>query len=265
MRRDLFNRVILRFGYASIIALSPVVVISQGGGGSWTATSPYGTTAYHSSAYGTTAYGTTASGGYHSYGGTYASYHPPITVHYYSSSCGNCGGWSAASAAAAGATDGTVAGAAVASATTAAATSRAYSAGYAAGATHGDVVQPARAHAQMLDQAHGGIGRQRETGHAQAVYVRLGHAGLPDQRAQCAPQPPVGGVRGIALVRDRDGQGRHDAVIAQAAHRGASWRFFMPVVSTQRAVPGKVGASAFISPRWILLVVVSGRLSTNAT
>ncbi|KAG1258935.1 hypothetical protein G6F65_015430 [Rhizopus arrhizus] len=54
---------------------------------------------------------------------------------------------------------------------------------HAAGAAHRDVVQPARAHAQMLDQAHGGIGRQRETGHAQAVYVRLGHAGLPDQRA----------------------------------------------------------------------------------
>ncbi|MOA30089.1 hypothetical protein D3C78_1511430 [compost metagenome] len=136
---------------------------------------------------------------------------------------------------------------------------------HAAGAAHGDVVQPARAHAQVLDQTHGGVGRKREAGHAQAVDIGLGHAGLPDQRAQRAAQPPVRGVSGIALVWNGDGQGRHDAVVSQAAHRAGSWRFFMALVSMQRAVPGKVGASAFISPRWILLVVVSGRLSTNAT
>src|SRR3546814_12041527 len=75
-------------------------------------------------------------------------------------------------------------------------------------------------------------------------------------------QPPVRGVSGIALVRNGDGQGRHDAVVSQAAHWAGSWRFFMALVSMQRAVPGKVGANAFISPRWILLErmrVVMGR------
>ena len=105
------------------------------GGGSWSATGAYGTTAYHTTAYHTTAYHTSATGTTAYYGGTYATYHPPTTVHYYGSSCYNCGGWSTAGAAAAGAAVGMAAGAAVASANTAAATSSAYSAGYAAGAT----------------------------------------------------------------------------------------------------------------------------------
>jgi hypothetical protein len=94
-----------------------------------------GTTAYHSSAYSTTAYHTSTTGTTAYYGGTYAAYHPPTTVHYYGSSCSNCGGWSTAGAAAAGAAVGMAAGAAVASANTAAATSSAYAAGYSAGAT----------------------------------------------------------------------------------------------------------------------------------
>jgi hypothetical protein len=53
-------------------------------------------------------------------------------VNYYSSSCGNCGGWSTAGAVAAG----VVVGAAVASANTSAKTTSAYNAGYAAGATN---------------------------------------------------------------------------------------------------------------------------------
>ena len=92
----------------------------------------YGQGATHenvnSGAYGTTAvYGSTA---YHApyYGAAvYPAYHPPTTVNYYSSSCGNCGGWSAAGAAAAG----IVVGAAVASASTAAATTNAYNQGVA--------------------------------------------------------------------------------------------------------------------------------------
>ena len=34
----------------------------------------------------------TASGGYHSYGGADATYHPPTAVNDYGSSCDNCGG-----------------------------------------------------------------------------------------------------------------------------------------------------------------------------
>ena len=73
-------------------------------------TNPYGGTATHYAGYGTTAttsYGTTA---YHASGAyypppahAYYPYHPPTTVNYYGSSCGNCGGWSTAGAAAAGA------------------------------------------------------------------------------------------------------------------------------------------------------------------
>jgi hypothetical protein len=83
---------------------------ASGGGGSWSAHGAYGTTAYHSSAYSTTAYHTTTSGTTAYYGGAYATYHPPTTVNYYGSSCGNCGGWSTAGAAAAGAAVGVVAG-----------------------------------------------------------------------------------------------------------------------------------------------------------
>jgi len=98
------------------------------GSGSTTYTNAYGgsVTRY---AYGTVAYGGSAyyPPGQHPpyYGGSYPAYHPPTTVNVYGSSCGNCGGWSAAGAAAAGA--------AVASANTSAAASTAYAAGYAAG------------------------------------------------------------------------------------------------------------------------------------
>jgi hypothetical protein len=88
-------------------------------------------------AYGAGAEHTYASGGtaYHPpyYGAAYPAYHPPTTVNYYGSSCGNCGGWSTAGAVAAGAVVGMAAGAAVASADANANASNAYSAGYAAG------------------------------------------------------------------------------------------------------------------------------------
>jgi hypothetical protein len=100
---------------------------ASGGGGSWTA----------HGAYGTAAYGGAAAGGVHYYGGTYATYHPPVTVnHYYGTGCYNCGGWPTAGAAAAGVAVGVVAGAAVASANNQATASNAYSAGYAGGAAN---------------------------------------------------------------------------------------------------------------------------------
>ncbi len=40
-----------------------------------------------------------------------------------------------------------------------------------AGPAHRDMVKPARAHAQVLGQTNGGIGHQRETGHAHAVDI----------------------------------------------------------------------------------------------
>jgi hypothetical protein len=108
---------------------------ASGGDGSWSAHGAYGGSASggDGSWHGTTAYGTTAYGGYdHYYGGSYSYYHPPTTVNYYGSSCGDCGGWSTAGAAAVGLAAGTVIGAAA----TSAATSNAYSAGYAAGSAY---------------------------------------------------------------------------------------------------------------------------------
>ncbi len=98
---------------------------ASGGGGSWSASSPYyNTSAYHTPYYGTTAYHDTY------YGGSYPAYHPPTTVDVYGSSgCYDCGGWSTAGAAVAGAAVGVAAGEAVASSSS----SNAYAAGYAAG------------------------------------------------------------------------------------------------------------------------------------
>jgi hypothetical protein len=100
---------------------------ASGGGGSWSAKSPYGGSAYHTPGETTVHQGNTY------YGGYYPAYHPPTTVNYYGSGCYGCGGWSTAGAAAAGVVVGAAEGASVAAASQGAAASNAYSAGYAAG------------------------------------------------------------------------------------------------------------------------------------
>ncbi len=136
---------------------------------------------------------------------------------------------------------------------------------HAAGAAHGDVVQPARLHAQVLGQAHGGVGRQGEAGDAQAVDIVLGQARAAQQFGQRPSKPIMGGVRAVTHIGQRDRHRHGHAVIGSPLHAWLSGRFFRARVSKQRGVPGRVGAQVFISPRWILLVVVSGRLSTKAT
>ena len=101
--------------------------------GAYGTTAVSGDTAYHSG-YNGTAYA------YHPptpyYGSTAYVYHPPTTVNYYSSSCGNCGGWSTAGAAAAGVVVGAAVATAATSSANATATTNAYNAGVAAGTTN---------------------------------------------------------------------------------------------------------------------------------
>lgn len=95
---------------------------ASGGGGYWHATGESGTTVY---------------GGYNRYyGGTYDTYHPPVTVNdYYGSGCYDCGGWNTAGAAAVGLAAGSMIGAAAAGQESA----NAYAAGVAAGEAVGSV------------------------------------------------------------------------------------------------------------------------------
>jgi len=121
---------------------------ASGSGGSWNAHSAYGGTASggDGSWKAQGAYGDTASGGVHQpttvYGGTehyggsyYGAYHPPATVNYYGSSCGNCGGWNTGAAAATGFIAGAAVGAAQANSQAQAAAANAYAAGAAAAAS----------------------------------------------------------------------------------------------------------------------------------
>ena len=95
---------------------------ASGGGGYWHATGESGSTVY---------------GGYNRYyGGTYDTYHPPVTVNdYYGSGCYDCGGWNTAGAAAVGLAAGSMIGAAAAGQESA----NAYAAGVAAGEAVGSV------------------------------------------------------------------------------------------------------------------------------
>jgi hypothetical protein len=72
------------------------------GSGQTSFTNPYGGSATHTYGYGTTATSASGATAYRSpyYGGGYYPYHPPATVNYYGSSCGNCGAWPAGAAAA---------------------------------------------------------------------------------------------------------------------------------------------------------------------
>lgn len=115
---------------------------ASGGGGSWNANGAYGGSASggDGSWHATGADGTTAYGGPNNayYGGTYNTYHPPVTVNTtYEEGCNDCGGWSAAGAAAVGLAAGVAVGAAVASNDEAVVnstnTTNAYDAGVAAG------------------------------------------------------------------------------------------------------------------------------------
>ena len=127
---------------------------------------------------------------------------------------------------------------------------------HARSAAHRDVVQPARAHAQVLRQAHRRVGRQRKAGHAQAVDRVLGHARLLDQLGQHTAQEPRRTVRGEALVGHRHRHRHGHAFVAAPRH---DWRFFIARVSMQFGWPGSVCASA-----WSVRAVPSATASAAA-
>src|SRR5690554_32224 len=119
----------------------------------------------------------------------------------------------------------------------------------------------------MLHQSHGGVRRQRKTGHAHAIYLVLGDTGLLHQRAQSLAQPPMGAVGGVAHVGYGYRHGGNYTFVphAPARHAGISWRLFRERVSMHSGVSGRPCASVFSEPRWILLVAVRGKASTKAT
>ncbi|MCB1993378.1 MAG: hypothetical protein KDG49_18165, partial [Geminicoccaceae bacterium] len=114
---------------------------ASGGDGSWHATGAEGTKVQ-----GSYAHATSVDVAYpHAYRGPYyATYHPPVTVDHYSSSCDNCGGWSGGAVAAAGAL-GLAAGAAIDASAAKADTAAATSSAYAAGVSAGEAAAPASA------------------------------------------------------------------------------------------------------------------------
>ena len=65
---------------------------------------------------------------------------------------------------------------------------------HARGAAGGDVVQPARAQAQVLGDAHGGVRRHRETADGQAIDLLLGDAAGLHQGLQRPADEPVRAV-----------------------------------------------------------------------
>src|SRR5690606_29347057 len=135
---------------------------------------------------------------------------------------------------------------------------------HATGSAHGDMVKPARRHAQMLREADRSVGRQGEARDAHAIDLVFGDARTAYQGTKSAAQPPMGTFHRIPNVRYGDRGGHDHPVVGLPRHATGSCRFFISRVSKHRLLPGKVAARVFSSPRWILFVAVRGRASTKA-
>ena len=85
-----------------------------------------------------------------------------------------------------------------------------------AGAAERHMIEPARREAEMLGQADGCVGPDREARYRQAVEILWRQAGLLGQRVQRAADPPVRRVGGIAAIRDGHGRADRYVVIGSA-------------------------------------------------
>ena len=112
----------------------------------------------------------------------------------------------------------------------------------------------------MLGEADGGIGAEGEAGQAGAIEVRGFQPCGAQQPVQCAPDPPMRAVDGIAFIRHRNGCGDDDTLIALPHHRRFNAR-----VSIAWPASSKARTLSRSTPRWILLVEVTGMVSTKAT
>jgi hypothetical protein len=115
----------------------------------------------------------------------------------------------------------------------------------------------------MLGETDGGIRPQGKAGNAESVEVFRAQAGVGQQRVQRTADPPMRAVDGEALVGNGDGNGGDHAVIRRATAHAV--RCFIARVSMQVGFARAWDARSFITPRWILLVDVSGRVSTKTT
>ena len=86
----------------------------------------------------------------------------------------------------------------------------------AAGAAHWNVVQPAGGQPQMVGQADGGVRKQGEAGHAQAVHFVLAKAGAAQSAGKGAGQKPMGAADGMADVGHGHGRRDHHVLIGHA-------------------------------------------------
>ncbi|MNS77874.1 hypothetical protein D3C72_1114660 [compost metagenome] len=136
---------------------------------------------------------------------------------------------------------------------------------HARGTAGGHVVEPARRQAQVLRDAHGRVGREREAAQAQPVDLFLGHAAGLHQRVDGLADEPVRGARGVAHVGHGDGHRDRDAFVGKPVAFRHACLFFMERVSMQWPWPGSDCAISRSWPRWIFCEGVSGSASTKAT
>ena len=132
-----------------------------------------------------------------------------------------------------------------------------------------DVVEPARAEAEVLGDADGGVGREREAADGEAVDLFLGDPRSLDQRIDRPADEPVRAVRRVADVRHGHRHRDGDALVgtaragARSRHRFAAPLHGARVDAVRRA--RELRASSRSSLRWIFCDTVSGNASTKAT
>ena len=134
---------------------------------------------------------------------------------------------------------------------------------HARGAAGGDVVEPAWRQAQVLSDAHRGVGRQREAADREAVELLFLQPRDVAQAPQGLADEPVCTADRVPHVRHGHGHREHHAVVTATRHVGGLR--FSARVSMQCGSAGNCAAIALSSPRWIFCEGVSGNASTNAT
>ena len=127
-----------------------------------------------------------------------------------------------------------------------------------------DVVEPARRKAQVLGDADGGVGREREAADGEAVDLVLGDSRALDQRLDRLADEPVRAVRRVAHVRARSparrprrprSDRREERDVTSPLCGAASSRACR-CSSARRA---RLRASSRSSLRWIFCETVSGK------
>ena len=105
---------------------------------------------------------------------------------------------------------------------------------HARGAAGRNVVEPARTEAQMLGDADGGVGPEREAADREAVDPVLGDARALDQRVHRLADEPMRAVRRVAPVGHGHRNGDGDAFVRSARHVRSCCR---PAATGRRAGP----------------------------